>query len=67
MSEEKAKVTLDDKEYIVEDLSDRARYCVVQIQDLQKQASQLEMASNGFLDALRVAIAETNKEQKKGA
>ena len=56
--EQQAKIKIDEKEYVIEDLSERAKYCVAQIQDLQKQASQLEMANNGFLQALKDEIVK---------
>lgn len=61
--EQKATVNIDGKDYIIENLSDGARYCIGQIQDLQQQAQaararvdQLEMANQGFMNALRAEI-----------
>ena len=34
---DKPVLTLNDKNYVIEDLSDQARYCVAQIQDLETQ------------------------------
>ena len=52
-------LTLNDKNYVIEDLSDQAKYCVAQIQDLDQQISQLkarldqlEVAKRGFTDLL---------------
>ena len=61
--EQKATVNIDGKDYIIENLSDGARYCIGQIQDLQQQAQaararvdQLEMVNQGFMNALRAEI-----------
>ena len=62
-TQEKPTITIDDKNYIVEDLPDGAKYCIAQIQDLQQQTQaararvdQLEMANRGFVEALKVEI-----------
>lgn len=62
-TQEKPTITIDDKNYIIDDLSDGARYCIAQIQDLQAQAQaararvdQLEMSNKGFMTALRQEI-----------
>ena len=62
-TQEKPTITLDGKNYIVEDLPDGAKYCIAQIQDLQQQAQaararvdQLEMANRGFVEALKAEI-----------
>jgi|TARA_B110000902_G_scaffold140106_1_gene161822 hypothetical protein len=44
--------TLDDVEYLVEDISDKGKYILSQVQDMQKQASQTRMK----LDQLEVGI-----------
>ena len=56
---DKPVLTLNDKKYVIEDLSDQAKYCVAQIQDLDQQISQLkarldqlEVAKRGFTDLL---------------
>lgn len=56
-------ITLDDKSYIIEELSEKARYCIAQIQDLQQQSSamkgrldQLEVANSGFMNMLKEEI-----------
>lgn len=56
---DKPVLTLNDKNYVIEDLSDQAKYCVAQIQDLDQQISQtkarldqLEVAKRGFTDLL---------------
>ena len=51
MTEETQTIKLNDKEYNVEDLSDKARYFISQIQDLRNQ----EMALKSKLDQAEVA------------
>lgn len=62
---EKATLVFDDKNYVIEDLSDQARYIVAQLQDLAQQESsakakldQVTVASEGFKNLLRNQIAE---------
>lgn len=61
MTEENEKPTLvyDDKTYLIEDLSDRVKYIIGQVQDLNSQISQtkakldqLEVAKRGFTNML---------------
>lgn len=70
---EKATITIDDKNYIIEDLPDGAKYCIRQIQDLQQQSAvarskvdQLEMANQGFMAALRVELDKTENPPTEG-
>ena len=67
MTEVAVKPTLnfEDKNYVIEDMSDQARYIVAQLQDLQAQESQtkakldqITVATEGFKDLLRKQIAE---------
>lgn len=67
--QEKATITLDDKNYVIEDLSEKAQYCINQLQDLQQQINlargrldQLAMSEQGFMDLLREAVAEEPEE-----
>ena len=60
---DKPVLTLNDKNYVIEDLSDQAKYCVAQIQDLDQQISQtkarldqLEVAKRGFTDLLTTEV-----------
>lgn len=62
-TQEKPTIAIDDKSYIIEELSEGARYCIAQIQDLQQQSQaararvdQLEMSNRGFMEALRKEI-----------
>jgi chromosome segregation ATPase len=45
-------ISLNDKEYKVEDLSDKAKYLVSQVQDMQTQANQ----TRAKLDQIEVGI-----------
>ena len=62
---EKATLVFDEKNYVIEDLSDQARYIVAQLQDLAQQESeakakldQVTVDSQGFKNHLRNQIAE---------
>jgi Tfp pilus assembly protein PilN len=62
---EKPVITLDDQNYVIEDLSDKAKYMVGQLQDLAAQIGaakarldQLQMANDGFVAALREELKE---------
>ena len=53
--QDKPTLTFNDKNYVIEDLSDEARYIVAQLQDLQGQESQtaarldqIKVATDGF-------------------
>jgi hypothetical protein len=53
-------ITLNDKEYKVEDLSDKSKYLVSQVQDMQAQANQtrarldqIEVGIRGFTNLLQ--------------
>jgi len=68
--QEKASLVFDDKEYIIEDLSDTAKYMVSQIQDLNAQIiqvkgklDQLEVAKRGFTEMLGTEINREEKEE----
>jgi len=62
--QEKPTLVLDGENHIIEDLSDRAKYMVGQLQDLQQQATstqarldQIEVARQGFTSLLKEEIA----------
>lgn len=62
--QEKPTLVLDGENYVIEDLSDKAKYLVGQLQDLQQQASQtaaradqIEVARQGFTSLLKEEIA----------
>ena len=62
---DKPTLNFEDKNYVIEDMSDQARYIVAQLQDLQAQESQhkakldqVTVATEGFKDLLRKQIEE---------
>jgi hypothetical protein len=66
---EKPVLTFNDTNYVIEDLSERARYCVNQIQDLDVQITQtkarldqIEVAKRGFTDILQSEVDGLNEE-----
>ena len=71
---DKPVLTLNDKNYVIEDLSDQAKYCVAQIQDLDQQISQtkarldqLEVAKRGFTDLLTKEVEKPEEEEPTDA
>jgi hypothetical protein len=50
-------ITMNDKEYKVDDLSEKAKYLVSQVQDMQTQANQ----SRARLDQIQVGITGFTK------
>jgi len=63
--QDKPTLSFDGKNYVVEDLSDRAKYIVGQLQDLAQQANasrarldQIEVANQGFQNLLREELSE---------
>ena len=68
---EKPVLTFNDKNYVIDDLSEQARYCVAQIQDLDQQISQtrarldqLEVAKKGFTQILKDEVEEPPAEEQ---
>jgi hypothetical protein len=62
---DKPTLNFEDKNYVIEDMSDQARYIVAQLQDLQTQESQtkakmdqITVATEGFKTLLRNQIKE---------
>ena len=62
---DKPTLNFEDKNYVIEDMSDQARYIVAQLQDLQTQESQtkakldqITVATEGFKNLLRNQIEE---------
>ena len=62
---DKPTLNFEDKNYVIEDMSDQARYIVAQLQDLQTQESQtkakldqITVATEGFKTLLRNQIEE---------
>ena len=67
--ENKETVNIGGKNYIIEDLSEKSKYFLAQLQDLysQKQASQarlhqIDMAVYGFEQELQKSIEEPKEE-----
>ena len=72
VTDQEPVLVLNEKKYIISDLSDEAKYCVAQLQSLQTQISnsqasldQLQMASVGFTDRLTGHVEEDNTEPVK--
>ena len=68
---DKPTLQLNDKNYIIEDLSDQARYLVAQIQDLKQQEAQTKarldqvvVAAEGFKEMLEKQIEEDENPDK---
>ena len=62
--QEKPTLVLDGENHVIDDLSDKAKYLVSQLQDLQQQANQtaaraeqIEVARQGFTTLLKEEIA----------
>jgi hypothetical protein len=62
-AEEKPVLTFEDRNYVVDELSDVAKYIISQLQDLDTQAGQMkakldqvEVARRGFTDLLRAEL-----------
>tara|TARA_B100001094_G_scaffold180239_2_gene174571 strand:+ start:9421 stop:9675 length:255 start_codon:yes stop_codon:yes gene_type:complete len=67
---DKPVLTFDDKDYVVENLSDTARYFVSQLQDLAQQEAQtksrmdqITVAQKGFQDLLREELNKPEEEE----
>ena len=68
---DKPTLQLNDKNYIIEDLSDQARYIVAQLQDLKTQEAQTKarldqvvVAAEGFKEMLEKQIEEDENPDK---
>ena len=66
---EKPVLTLDDKEYIIEDMTDEQKMMVNHINDIQNKqnsntfiADQLAISKKGFIEMLKESL---NKEEKE--
>lgn len=62
-AEEKPVLTFEERNYVVDELSDVAKYIISQLQDLDTQAGQMkakldqvEVARRGFTDLLRAEL-----------
>ena len=66
---EKPVLTFDDQDYVIENLSDTAKYFVSQLQDLASQEAQTKsrmdqvtVAQKGFQDLLREELNKPEEE-----
>jgi hypothetical protein len=62
---EQQSISLDGETYIIDDLSEKSKYFVSQLQDINQQIhktkfdlNRLEVANNGFMTLLREEIAK---------
>lgn len=62
-------ITIDGAEYNYNELSDRVKYCIAQVNDLRGQldaakarVDQLNMAHDGFLNMLRLEMEKGNED-----
>lgn len=63
MTEEVKTITFNDKQYDIDSISDKAKYFINQIQDLNTQGvqtrarlDQIEVAAKAFTDMLRIEL-----------
>ena len=68
--QEKPTLVLDGENHVIDDLSDKAKYLVGQLQDLQQQATansaradQIEVARQGFTTLLKEEIANPQPDE----
>ena len=66
VTDQEPVLVLNEKKYIINDLSDEAKACIIQLQNVQTQMNQtsatfeqLQMAFNGFNEKL-VELVEDN-------
>ena len=69
VTDQEPVLVLNEKKYIISDLSDEAKYCVAQLQSIQNQIGnsqasldQLQMASVGFTDKLTELVESDDTE-----
>lgn len=67
---EQPKLNFDDKEYIIEDMSDESKRILNHINDIQNKLNtnafvreQLETSKEGFINMLRESLKEPEKEE----
>ena len=68
--QDKPTLVLDGENHVIDDLSDKAKYLVGQLQDLQQQATQtaarsdqIEVARQGFTTLLKEEIANPQRDE----
>lgn len=71
-TENKETITIDDKNYIVEDLNEKQRYLVAQIKECKQKANmfhmqgeQMDMASKSYTTALVEDLKEKPEKNKE--
>ena len=69
VTDQEPVLVLNDKKYIINDLSDEAKSCIIQLQSVQTQMNQtsasfeqLQMAYNGFNSKLIELVEEPETE-----
>ena len=69
VTDQEPVLVLNEKKYIINDLSDEAKACIIQLQNVQTQMNQtsatfeqLQMAFNGFNEKLAELVEETDAE-----
>ena len=69
VTDQEPVLVLNEKKYIINDLSDEAKACIIQLQNVQTQMNQttatfeqLQMAFNGFNEKLAGLVEETDAE-----
>ena len=69
ITDQEPVLVLNEKKYIINDLSDEAKACIIQLQNVQTQMGntqatfeQLQMAFNGFNEKLAELVEETDAE-----
>ena len=67
VTDQEPVLVLNDKKYIINDLSDEAKSCIVQLQSVQTQMNntqatfeQLQMSFNGFNERLTVLVEDND-------
>jgi len=70
VTDQEPVLALNEKKYIISELSDKAKYCVAQLQSLQNQISntqasldQFQMAAVGFTDRLTALVEEEDNTE----
>ena len=63
-------ISMNDKEYKVEDLSDKSKYLITQLQDMQTQESQararidqIQVGITGFTNLLQQELENPDEEE----
>ena len=63
-------LSFNDENYVIDDLSDQAKYIVAQLQDLEQQLTgnrarldQLEVAKNGFTNLLQEELEKPDEPE----